>query len=288
MSIASSELILREDGSVFHLAMRPEQLAEKVILVGDPGRVALIAERFQTIESETSNREFRSMTGSCDGKRITVLSTGIGTDNIDIVMNELDALANIDFSTREVRSSLRSLSIVRLGTCGGMQPDTPVGSFIASAWSIGADGILNYYAGRNWVNDSAMSESFVAHTHWNPAKATPYAVRADEQLTAQIADGDMMLGVTLSAPGFYGPQGRVLRLPLDTPDINERIRSWEHNGMRVLNYEMESSLIAGLARLLGHRATTVCAVIANRYAHNANVQYQDSIRSLADKVLQRI
>ncbi|MCR5298985.1 MAG: nucleoside phosphorylase [Paludibacteraceae bacterium] len=288
MSIASSELILREDGSVFHLAMRPEQLAEKVILVGDPGRVALIAERFQTIESETSNREFRSMTGSCDGKRITVLSTGIGTDNIDIVMNELDALANIDFSTREVRSSLRSLSIVRLGTCGGMQPDTPVGSFIASAWSIGADGILNYYAGRNWVNDSAMSESFVAHTHWNPAKATPYAVRADEQLTAQIADGDMMLGVTLSAPGFYGPQGRVLRLPLDTPDINERIRSWEYNGMRVLNYEMESSLIAGLARLLGHRATTVCAVIANRYAHNANVQYQDSIRSLADKVLQRI
>ncbi len=288
MSIASSELILREDGSVFHLAMRPEQLAEKVILVGDPGRVALIAERFQTIESETSNREFRSMTGSCDGKRITVLSTGIGTDNIDIVMNELDALANIDFSTREVRSSLRSLSIVRLGTCGGMQPDTPVGSFIASAWSIGADGILNYYAGRNWVNDSAMSESFVAHTHWNPAKATPYAVRADEQLTAQIADGDMILGVTLSAPGFYGPQGRVLRLPLDTPDINERIRSWEHNGMRVLNYEMESSLIAGLARLLGHRATTVCAVIANRYAHNANVQYQDSIRSLADKVLQRI
>lgn len=288
MSIASSELILREDGSVFHLAMRPEQLAEKVILVGDPGRVALIAERFQTIESETSNREFRSMTGSCDGKRITVLSTGIGTDNIDIVMNELDALANIDFSTREVRSSLRSLSIVRLGTCGGMQPDTPVGSFIASAWSIGADGILNYYAGRNWVNDSAMSESFVAHTHWNPAKATPYAVRADEQLTAQIAEGDMMLGVTLSAPGFYGPQGRVLRLPLDTPDINERIRSWEHNGMRVLNYEMESSLIAGLARLLGHRATTVCAVIANRYAHNANVQYQDSIRSLADKVLQRI
>lgn len=288
MSIASSELILREDGSVFHLAMRPEQLAEKVILVGDPGRVALIAERFQTIESETSNREFRSMTGSCDGKRITVLSTGIGTDNIDIVMNELDALANIDFSTREVRSSLRSLSIVRLGTCGGMQPDTPVGSFIASAWSIGADGILNYYAGRNRVNDSAMSESFVAHTHWNPAKATPYAVRADEQLTAQIADGDMMLGVTLSAPGFYGPQGRVLRLPLDTPDINERIRSWEYNGMRVLNYEMESSLIAGLARLLGHRATTVCAVIANRYAHNANVQYQDSIRSLADKVLQRI
>ena len=288
MSIASSELILREDGSVFHLAMRPEQLAEKVILVGDPGRVALIAERFQTIESETSNREFRSMTGSCDGKRITVLSTGIGTDNIDIVMNELDALANIDFSTREVRSSLRSLSIVRLGTCGGMQPDTPVGSFIASAWSIGADGILNYYAGRNWVNDSAMSESFVAHTHWNSAKATPYAVRADEQLTAQIADGDMMLGVTLSAPGFYGPQGRVLRLPLDTPDINERIRSWEYNGMRVLNYEMESSLIAGLARLLGHRATTVCAVIANRYAHNANVQYQDSIRSLADKVLQRI
>jgi len=288
MSIASSELILREDGSVFHLAMRPEQLAEKVILVGDPGRVALIAERFQTIESETSNREFRSITGSCDGKRITVLSTGIGTDNIDIVMNELDALANIDFSTREVRSSLRSLSIVRLGTCGGMQPDTPVGSFIASAWSIGADGILNYYAGRNWVNDSAMSESFVAHTHWNPAKATPYAVRADEQLTAQIADGDMMLGVTLSAPGFYGPQGRVLRLPLDTPDINERIRSWEYNGMRVLNYEMESSLIAGLARLLGHRATTVCAVIANRYAHNANVQYQDSIRSLADKVLQRI
>ncbi len=288
MSIASSELILREDGSVFHLAMRPEQLAGKVILVGDPGRVALIAERFQTIESETSNREFRSMTGSCDGKRITVLSTGIGTDNIDIVMNELDALANIDFSTREVRSSLRSLSIVRLGTCGGMQPDTPVGSFIASAWSIGADGILNYYAGRNWVNDSAMSESFVAHTHWNPAKATPYAVRADEQLTAQIADGDMMLGVTLSAPGFYGPQGRVLRLPLDTPDINERIRSWEYNGMRVLNYEMESSLISGLARLLGHRATTVCAVIANRYAHNANVQYQDSIRSLADKVLQRI
>ena len=286
--IEESELIIRDDGSVFHLNMKPSQLADRVILVGDPGRVELIASRFDSIESRTSNREFVSATGSYQGKRITVLSTGIGTDNIDIVMNELDALVNIDFATRTVNDTLRSLTIVRIGTCGGMQEDVPLGSFVASEYSIGIDGVLNFYAGRDAVSDLDMERAFVTATDWNPQKAAPYVVKADDELTDRIAADDMIRGMTISANGFYAPQGRVVRLQLDDPDVNSKIRAFRYGDLKVCNYEMEGSLIAGLSRMMGHKALTVCCVIANRFAKEANVNYKGGIECLIDKVLHRI
>lgn len=286
--IEESELIIRDDGSVFHLNMKPSQLADRVILVGDPGRVELIASRFDSIESRTSNREFVSATGSYQGKRITVLSTGIGTDNIDIVMNELDALVNIDLATRTVNDTLRSLTIVRIGTCGGMQEDVPLGSFVASEYSIGIDGVLNFYAGRDAVSDLDMERAFVTVTDWNPQKAAPYVVKADDELTDRIAADDMIRGMTISANGFYAPQGRVVRLQLDDPDVNSKIRAFRYGDLKVCNYEMEGSLIAGLSRMMGHKALTVCCVIANRFAKEANVNYKGGIECLIDKVLHRI
>lgn len=286
--IEESELIIRDDGSVFHLNMKPSQLADRVILVGDPGRVELIASRFDSVESRTSNREFVSVTGSYQGKRITVLSTGIGTDNIDIVMNELDALVNIDLATRTVNDKLRSLTIVRIGTCGGMQEDVPLGSFVASEYSIGIDGVLNFYAGRDDVSDLDMERAFVTATDWNPQKAAPYVVKADDELTDRIAADDMIRGITVSANGFYAPQGRVVRLQLDDPDVNSKIRAFRYGGLKVCNYEMEGSLIAGLSRMMGHKALTVCCVIANRFAKEANVNYKGGIECLIDKVLHRI
>lgn len=286
--IPSSELIIRPDGRVFHLNMLPEELADKVILVGDPGRVDVVASRFDSRESESQNREFHAVTGVCHGKRITVLSTGIGTDNIDIVMNELDALANVDFSTREVRSKLRTLEIVRVGTCGGMQPDTPIGAFVASQYSIGIDGILNFYAGRDSVSRLEIENTFVMATQWNPIKASPYVIEASEKLLSRICSADFKVGMTVSANGFYAPQGRVVRLQLDDPDINEKIRAFSFRGLKVLNYEMEGSLIAGLGRLLGHRALTVCCVIANRYAREADTDYKGNVERLVSLVLDRI
>ena len=286
--IEESELIIRDDGSVFHLNMKPSQLADRVILVGDPGRVELIASRFDSVESRTSNREFVSATGSYQGKRITVLSTGIGTDNIDIVMNELDALVNIDLATRTVNDTLRSLTIVRIGTCGGMQEDVPLGSFVASEYSIGIDGVLNFYAGRDAVSDLDMERAFVSATDWNPQKAAPYVVKADDELTDRIAADDMIHGITVSANGFYAPQGRVVRLQLDDPDVNSKIRAFRYGDLKVCNYEMEGSLIAGLSRMMGHKALTVCCVIANRFAKEANVNYKGGIECLIDKVLHRI
>ncbi len=286
--IEESELIIRDDGSVFHLNMKPSQLADRVILVGDPGRVELIASRFDSVESRTSNREFVSATGSYQGKRITVLSTGIGTDNIDIVMNELDALVNIDLATRTVNDTLRSLTIVRIGTCGGMQEDVPLGSFVASEYSIGIDGVLNFYAGRDAVSDLDMERAFVSATDWNPQKAAPYVVKADDELTDRIAADDMIRGMTVSANGFYAPQGRVVRLQLDDPDVNSKIRAFRYGDLKVCNYEMEGSLIAGLSRMMGHKALTVCCVIANRFAKEANVNYKGGIECLIDKVLHRI
>ncbi|MCR4620439.1 MAG: nucleoside phosphorylase [Paludibacteraceae bacterium] len=281
--IASSELIIREDGSAFHLALRPEQLAEKVILVGDPGRVDMVAQHFDKKESEVQNREFHSITGFYYGKRITVLSTGIGTDNIDIVLNELDALKNIDFNTREIKSDLKSLTIVRIGTCGGLQETTPIGTYIASEKSIGIDGVLNYYEGRDSVCDLETEKRFVNSTQWNKDKARPYVALADKDLLERIGGNDMVRGMTISAPGFYGPQGRVLRLGIDDKDVNDKIRRFG-----VLNYEMEGSLIAGLSSLLGHKALTVCCVIANRYAKESNVNYKGSVNELIEKVLDRI
>lgn len=285
---APSELIINDDGSVFHLHLRPEQLASKVILVGDPGRVAMVASHFDSVECDITSREFHSITGRYQGKRLTVLSTGIGCDNIDIVMNELDALVNIDFATRTEKSELHQLELVRIGTCGGLQPHTPVGTYICSRKSIGFDGLLNYYAGRDEVCDLAFEEAFTRHMLWNPQKGAPYVIDNDEELLKRINQNDMVEGITIAAGGFFGPQGRKLRIPLEDPEQNDKIFTFEHEGHRITNFEMESSALAGLSRLLGHKAMTVCMVIANRRAQEANTAYKNSIDDLIVKVLDRI
>lgn len=285
-----SELIINPDGTIFHLHLCPEQLADKVILVGDPGRVALVASHFDSVEFTVESREFRTTTGFYKGKRLTVLSTGIGCDNIDIVMNELDALANIDFTTRTERLRHRTLELVRIGTCGGLQPDTPIGTFVLSEKSIGFDGLLNFYDGRNRVCDLALEAAFKQHVGWPTAMGNPYVAPADKELTARIAgtDDDMVRGITIACGGFFGPQGRRLRIPLAHPTLNEQIMTFSHKGLRITNFEMESSALAGLSLLLGHRATTVCMVVANRLAKEADANYKNSIDQLITTVLDRI
>ena len=286
--IPESELIINADGSCFHLHLRPEMLADKVILVGDPGRVETVAAHFDTRECEVQSREFHTITGTCQGKRITCVSTGIGCDNIDIVVNELDALANIDFSTRMVRPEHRELTLIRIGTCGGLQPNTPEGTYIASVKSIGFDGLLNFYAGRNHVCDLKLEEAFKQHMHWNPQLAAPYVAVADAELIDRVAGSEMVRGYTIACGGFYGPQGRVLRLPLADPDQNAKVESFKYEGMKICNFEMESSALAGLSSLLGHKAMTCCMVIANRLAGKANPNYKNSIDGLIQLVLARI
>jgi len=283
-----SELIINTDGSCFHLHLKPEQLADKVILVGDPARVNTVAAHFDTKECEVQSREFHTITGTYKGKRITCQSHGIGCDNIDIVANELDTLANIDYVTREEKEEHRTLTMVRIGTCGGLQPFTPTGSFIASVKSIGFDGLLNYYADRNKVCDLQMEEAFKQHMQWDSIKGAPYISVADQALISKIAGDDMVRGYTISCGGFYGPQGRVLRADIADPQQNEKIESFEYDGLRICNFEMESSALAGLASILGHCAMTCCMVIANRYAKKMDTEYKNSIDTLIQKVLDRI
>ena len=285
---AESELIINGDGSIFHLHVKPEQLADKVILVGDPGRVSLVASHFDSKECDIESREFHTITGTYHGKRISVVSTGIGCDNIDIVLNELDALANIDFKTRTEKEQLRQLTLVRIGTCGGLQEYTPVGTFIASEKSIGFDGLLNFYSGRNDVCDLPFEEAFKQHMQWNPQVCAPYVIDADKETLERIAGDEMVRGVTIACGGFFGPQGRELRIPLADPKQNEKVESFEYNGHRITNFEMESSALAGLARLMGHKAVTCCMVIANRRAKNVNANYKNSIDELIKLVLERI
>ena len=285
---AESELIINGDGSIFHLHVKPEQLADKVILVGDPGRVSLVASHFDSKECDIESREFHTITGTYHGKRISVVSTGIGCDNIDIVLNELDALANIDFKTRTEKEQLRQLTFVRIGTCGGLQEYTPVGTFIASEKSIGFDGLLNFYSGRNDVCDLPFEEAFKQHMQWNPQLCAPYVIDADKDTLERIAGDEMVRGVTIACGGFFGPQGRELRIPLADPKQNEKVESFEYNGYRITNFEMESSALAGLARLMGHKAVTCCMVIANRRAKNVNANYKNSIDELIKLVLERI
>ncbi|MBF1473048.1 nucleoside phosphorylase [Prevotella pallens] len=284
---APSELIINEDGSIFHLHLKPHELADKVILVGDPGRVALVASHFDGVECEVNNREFRTITGNFKNKRITIVSTGIGCDNIDIVLNELDALANIDFETRKEKTILRQLTLVRIGTCGGLQKNTPIGTFIASKKSIGFDGLLNYYAKREEL-DITFENEFKKQVNWNPQLGNPYVADADMKLLEQIAQDDMVRGITISCGGFFGPQGRRLRIPLADPLLNEKIVKFEYNGDRITNFEMESSALAGLAQHLGHKALTCCMVIANRRQKEANSGYKNTIDGLIKKVLERI
>ena len=285
---AESELIINADGSIFHLHLRPEQLADKLILVGDPGRVNTVAAHFDSKECEVSSREFHTITGSYKGKRITCVSHGIGCDNIDIVMNELDALANIDFNTREEKDEHRTLELVRIGTCGGLQPNTPIGTFVCSEKSIGFDGLLNFYAGRNDICDLEFEKVFKEYMSWGSLLCAPYVINCNKELLSRINQGDMVNGVTISCGGFYGPQGRELRIPLADPHQNEKVERFEYKGYRITNFEMESSALAGLSRLLGHKAMTVCMVVANRLAQEANVGYKNTIDTLITKVLDRI
>ena len=286
--IPPSEFIINPDGSVFHLHLLPEQLTDRIILVGDPGRVDMVAEFFDSKTFEVSSREFHTIGGTYKGKPIMCLSHGIGPDNIDIVINELDALANIDFATREVRPELRRLTMVRIGTSGALQPELSLGTPVIAEHSVGFDGVLNYYAGRDSVANLDMEKEFTTHTGWNPLWAKPYFVQADEELVNLIGQDDMVRGMTISAVGFYGPQGRELRLPLANPDLNRRIEEFQYQGRKITNYEMESAPLAGLGRLMGHRCMTVCSIIANRFNNNANPNYKSGIRDLIATVLERI
>ena len=286
--IAPSELIINPDGSVFHLHLLPEQLTDRIILVGDPARVNIVAEHFDSRTFEVQSREFHTIGGTYKGKPIMCLSHGIGPDNIDIVINELDALANVDFKTREVKDKFRRLSMVRIGTSGALQPELILGTPVIAEKAIGFDGVLNYYSGRNDVADLAFEKAFCEHTQWNPLWAKPYVVDADEELVAQIGRDDMVRGNTISAVGFYGPQGREVRLPLANPGLNKSIDEFRHNGRKITNYEMESAPLQGLSRLMGHRAMTVCSIIANRMRHDATPNYKTAIRDLIATVLDRI
>ena len=287
MRIPESELIINDDGSAFHIHLKPEELADKVILVGDPGRVDMVGEFLEEKEFRHASREFVSITGKYRGSRITVLSTGIGTDNIDIVLTELDSLANVDFKTREVRPEHRCLTILRIGTTGAIQPDIPLGSFIFSEMSVGCDGLLNWYADIDKVNIPEMEEAFKKHTHWDSRLSSPYFVKAGQRLIDAFRDCTVK-GVTISAQGFYGPQGRVVRLPLAMPDMLDTFESFRFGEYRITNFEMESSAVAGLAAHLGHEAGTVCCAIANRYLKDSNTNYKPRVRQLVELSLDKM
>ena len=284
MRIPESELIINDDGSACHIHLKAEELADKVILVGDPGRVDMVGEFLEEKEFRHASREFVSITGKYRGSRITVLSTGIGTDNIDIVLTELDSLANVDFKTREVRPEHRCLTILRIGTTGAIQPDIPLGSFIFSEISVGCDGLRDWYADRVKVTGPEMEEAFKKHTHWDSRLSSPYFVKAGQRLIDAFRDCTVK-GVTISAQGFYGPQGRVVRLPLAMPDMLETFESFRFGEYRITNFEMESSAVAGLAAHLGHEAGTVCCAIANRYLKDSNTNYKPRVRQLVELAL---
>ncbi len=287
MRIPESELIINGDGSAFHLHIRPEQLADNVILVGDPGRVAMVKSYFSSIEAEGNSREFFWATGLYGGKRLTVLSTGIGTDNIDIVMTELDALANVDFETREVKPEHRTLNILRIGTCGAIQPEIPLGAFIFSHISVGCDGLLNWYENRDSIALLDFEEAFKEHVHWDRHLPDPYFVRASDKLIRKFEDCTVK-GMTISACGFYGPQGRVVRQGLAMPNMLEDFESFEFKGYKITNFEMEGSALAGMAAKLGHNAGTVCCAIAHRYLKDANTDYKPRVAELVELALKKL
>ena len=286
--ISESEMIINPDGTIFHLHIHPDQLTDRIILCGDPGRVNMIASHFDSKTFEVSSREFHSIGGTYRGKEIMALSHGIGPDNMDIVINELDALANIDFNTRQVKDTHRALTMVRIGTSGALQPELKLGTSVIAEKAIGFDGVLNYYDGRNDVADLDFEQAFCDAVKWNPLWAKPYVVEADTDLVNQIGQNDMVRGDTISAVGFYGPQGRELRLPLAHPELNSLIKKFRYNGRKITNYEMESAPLQGFAKMLGHKAMTVCSIIANRMNHDATPNYKNAINDLIATVLERI
>ena len=291
MRIPESELIINGDGSVFHIHLKPEELADNVIMVGDPSRVDMIGEYLTDIEFRHESREFVSITGKRNGKRITAISHGIGPDNIDIVMTELDALANVDFKTREVKPVHRALNILRIGTSGALHADIPLGSYVLAHISVGFDGVMNWYANRDKVTIPAVEEAFKKHMNWLDVLPSPYFVKASPKIINLMKDVTIK-GVTISAPGFYGPQGRVVRVPLAMPNMLEDIESFRFSDSgedyKITNFEMESSPLAGLAAHLGHNASTVCCIIANRYLQSSNPDYKPAIRKLVELAVDRM
>ena len=286
--ISESEMIINPDGTIFHLHIHPDQLTDRIILCGDPGRVDMIASHFESKTFDISSREFHTIGGTYKGKEIMALSHGIGPDNMDIVINELDALANIDFNTRQIKDTHRALTMVRIGTSGALQPELKLGTPVIAEKAIGFDGVLNYYAGRNDVADLDFEQAFCEAVEWNSLWAKPYVVDADADLVNQIGQDDMVRGNTISAVGFYGPQGRELRLPLAHPELNRLIEIFRYNGRKITNYEMESAPLQGFAKMLGHKAMTVCSIIANRMNHDATPNYKNAINDLIATVLERI
>lgn len=301
-TIPSSELIINDDGSIFHLHLKPGQIADTIVLVGDPGRVAQVTKHFDEREFSVASREFHTVTGTYKGKRMTVLSHGIGTDNIDIVVTELDALANIDFVTRQIKPEFRRLTMLRLGTSGGLQPDLKIGDIVFARTSVGFDGLLNYYEGRNDVCDLDLERAFIAHTGWSPLLAKPYFIDADRELFDLFRDVTKE-GITISAPGFYGPQGRYVRIKPADINLNDKIESFRYSenhakptglGLpantqrRITNFEMESSALAGLGALMGHRAATICTIIAQRVALDMETDYKPFVENMIKMSLDRL
>ncbi len=285
--IEASELIVTPAGAIYHLNLLPEQLANDIIVVGDQGRVAEISKHFDRVEHRVENREFVTHTGTYRGKRISAVSTGIGTDNIDIVLNELDALVNIDLKTKLIKPEKTRLHIVRLGTSGALQEDIPVDEFVVSSHAVGFDGVLSFYEPQYEPEELELEKAFRSQTQWPASFNPPYFVKGSETLIARIGEG-MHKGITATANGFYGPQGRVLRLPLARPDLNEALRRFHHNSHRICNYEMETSALYGLGSLLGHHTATVCAIIANRYRKAYSADYHLAVSRLIEIVLQRL
>jgi uridine phosphorylase len=285
--IAETELILNDDGSVYHLRLRPEHIADNIIIVGDQGRVATVSSFFDTVDFRVQNREFISHCGTYKGERVMVISSGIGTDNIDILINELDAAVNIDLTTRTEKPVKRSLNIVRIGTSGALQGDIPVDSFVMSSHGLGFDGLLNYYKDLGTINDNQLSEAFIKQTNWDSKLPFPYAIKASGSLSEKIGH-DLIKGVTATAPGFYGPQGRRLRLSPWVEDFNSQLTDFRHGDIRITNFEMETSALYGLGALLGHQTCTVCAIIANRVAKKYSSNYHVAVEKLIALVLERL
>jgi uridine phosphorylase len=286
--ILQSELILNNDGTIFHLHLKPENIADNILLVGDQARVETVAGFFDKVEFSAKNREFKTVTGWYNGQKFSVISTGIGTDNIDIVLNELDALVNIDLETRQIKKEKKSLSIVRIGTSGSLQEDFPVNASVVAKKSIGFDGMLNFYANREQHCDLPFEKAFKQFTGWNDSLPTPYVVDSSKNLFSRLSDKQFLKGVTISAPGFYGPQGRVLRLPLAMPQLNQLLNKFRFEGLKITNFEMESSAIYGLSKMLGHQALTVCLIIANRVTGQANENYRPEMKKLIKTVLDKL
>lgn len=285
--IAESELVLNADGSIYHLHVRPEQVADKILIAGDPGRIALISSFFDTIEHQVENREFVTHTGMYKGMRVSAIATGIGTDNMDIVLNELDALFSIDFATRTRKPKHTPLSIVRIGTSGALQADIPPDSFVASTWGLGLDNLLHFYRYSHTPEAERLLQAFSVHTSQSFPAITPYCAKASDKLLKVLSPG-MHTGITATAPGFYGPQGRTLRLAPAIADVNQTLNSFRYHEQRITNFEMETSALYGLAQLLGHDACTVCTIVANRFTRTFSKDYQASIKELVQLVLERL